>query len=63
MKGLIDRAGFVAMANRDIFQRKVGVAVTVMRRAGAATALDTMDQLHGIFRHDRPGKTGNWCWQ
>lgn len=42
MKGLIDRAGFVAMANRDIFQRKVGVAVTVMRRAGAATALDTM---------------------
>jgi multimeric flavodoxin WrbA len=42
MKGLIDRAGFVAMANRDLFRRKVGVAVTVMRRAGAITTLNTM---------------------
>jgi multimeric flavodoxin WrbA len=42
MKGLIDRAGLVAMVNRDLFRRKVGVAVTVMRRAGAATALNTM---------------------
>ncbi len=42
MKGLIDRAGFVAMANRDLFRRKVGVAVTVMRRAGSITALNTM---------------------
>lgn len=42
MKGLIDRAGFVAMVNNDLFRRKVGVAVTVMRRAGATTALNTM---------------------
>lgn len=42
MKALIDRAGLVAMANHDLFQRKVGVAVTVMRRAGATTALATM---------------------
>jgi multimeric flavodoxin WrbA len=42
MKGLIDRAGFVAMANRDLFSRKAGVPVTVMRRAGATTALNTM---------------------
>jgi multimeric flavodoxin WrbA len=42
MKGLIDRAGLVAMVNRDLFRRKVGVAVTVMRRAGATTALNTM---------------------
>lgn len=42
MKGLIDRAGLVAMVNRDLFQRKVGVAVTVMRRAGATTALNTL---------------------
>ena len=42
MKGLIDRAGFVAMANRDLFHRKVGVPVTVMRRAGAITTLNTM---------------------
>jgi multimeric flavodoxin WrbA len=42
MKGLIDRAGLVAMVNRDLFFRKVGVAVTVMRRAGAITTLNTM---------------------
>ena len=42
MKGLIDRAGLVAMVNGDLFRRKVGVAVTVMRRAGATTALNTM---------------------
>ncbi|WP_054847309.1 NAD(P)H-dependent oxidoreductase [Methanoculleus chikugoensis] len=43
MKGLIDRAGgLVAMVNNDLFQRKVGVAVTVMRRAGATAALNTM---------------------
>jgi multimeric flavodoxin WrbA len=42
MKGMIDRAGFVAMANKDLFRRKVGVTVTVMRRAGAITTLNTM---------------------
>ncbi len=42
MKGLIDRAGFVAMVNRDLFRRKAGLAVTVMRRAGAITTLNTM---------------------
>ena len=42
MKGLIDRAGFVSMANGDLFPRKVGVAVTVMRRAGATSTLNTM---------------------
>ena len=42
MKGLIDRAGLVAMVNGDLFRRKAGVAVTVMRRAGATTALNTM---------------------
>jgi multimeric flavodoxin WrbA len=42
MKGFIDRAGLVAMVNRDLFLRKVGVPVTVMRRAGAITTLNTM---------------------
>ncbi|MBP1927779.1 multimeric flavodoxin WrbA [Methanolinea mesophila] len=42
MKGLIDRAGFVSMVNRDLFRRKVGVPVTVMRRAGAISTLNTM---------------------
>ena len=42
MKALIDRAGFVSMANDGLFTRKVGSAVVVQRRAGATHALDTM---------------------
>lgn len=42
MKALIDRAGFVSMANDGLFARKVGSAVVVQRRAGATHALDTM---------------------
>ena len=42
MKALIDRAGFVSMANRDLFRRKVGVPVTVMRRAGASATVNTL---------------------
>jgi multimeric flavodoxin WrbA len=42
MKALIDRAGFVSMVNGDLFQRKAGVAITVMRRAGATTTLNTL---------------------
>lgn len=56
MKGLIDRAGFVAMVNRDLFQRKVGVAVTVMRRAGAITTLNTMMNFMAYSGMIIPGK-------
>ncbi len=42
MKALIDRAGFVSMANDGLFARKVGSAVVVQRRAGATHALDTL---------------------
>ncbi|MGZ4905035.1 MAG: flavodoxin family protein [Halobacteriota archaeon] len=42
MKALIDRAGFVSMANDGLFTRKVGSAVVVQRRAGATHALDTL---------------------
>ncbi len=42
MKALIDRAGFVSIANDGLFARKVGSAVVVQRRAGATHALDTM---------------------
>jgi multimeric flavodoxin WrbA len=43
MKGLIDRAGFVSMANGGgLYRRKVGTAVTAVRRAGGVRTLDTM---------------------
>jgi multimeric flavodoxin WrbA len=43
MKALIDRAAFVSIANGDMFQGKVGAAVSVMRRSGGAHAVDTMN--------------------
>jgi multimeric flavodoxin WrbA len=43
MKALIDRAGFVARANDDMFQRKVGAAVVAVRRAGSIHVFDTMN--------------------
>jgi len=42
MKALIDRAGFVSMANDGLFRRKVGSAVVAVRRAGAISTMDTL---------------------
>lgn len=42
MKALIDRAGYVSLANDGLFTCKVGSAVIVQRRAGAIHALDTL---------------------
>ncbi len=42
MKALIDRAGFVSMANGGLFRRKAGSAVVSVRRAGAVHTLDSL---------------------
>jgi multimeric flavodoxin WrbA len=42
MKALIDRAGFVSLANRGMYKNKVGAALVAVRRAGAIHTLDTM---------------------
>jgi multimeric flavodoxin WrbA len=42
MKALIDRAGFVSMANGGLFRRKVGSAAVAVRRAGAVHTLDSL---------------------
>jgi len=44
-KALIDRAGFVAKANNDMFKRKVGAAVVAVRRAGAIHVFDSINHL------------------
>ena len=44
-KALIDRAGFVAMANGYMFKRKVGAAVVAVRRAGAIHVFDSINHL------------------
>ena len=48
VKALIDRAGFVAMANGSKFTRKAGAAVVAVRRGGATHAFDTINHLYGI---------------
>lgn len=43
MKALIDRAGFVSMANGGMYKNKVGATVVAVRRSGAIHTLDTMN--------------------
>lgn len=52
MKALIERSGFVSMANGRFFKYKAGAAVTAVRRGGAIHAIDTMNhffQLNQMF--------------
>ncbi|MDD4127887.1 MAG: flavodoxin family protein [Methanomicrobium sp.] len=48
IKALIDRAGFVGLANGGMFSRKVGAAVVSARRGGAIHAYDPINHLFGI---------------
>jgi multimeric flavodoxin WrbA len=57
MKALIDRAGFVAKANDDMFRRKVGAAVVAVRRGGAIHAFDTMNHFFFISQMIVPGSS------
>jgi len=43
MKALIDRAGFVSLANGGMYRNKVGAAVVAVRRSGAIHTHDTMN--------------------
>lgn len=55
LKALIDRAGFVARANGDLFARKVGAAVVAVRRAGAIHAFDSINHFFLIEQMIVPG--------
>ena len=57
LKCLIDRAGYVARANGDMFRRKVGAAVVAVRRAGAVHAFETINNFFLICQMIVPGST------
>jgi multimeric flavodoxin WrbA len=57
MKALIDRAGFVAKANGDMFRRKVGAAVVAVRRAGSLPTFDAINHFFFISQMIVPGST------
>ena len=56
-KALIDRAGYVARANSDMLQRKIGAAVVAVRRAGAIHAFDTINHFFLISQMIVPGSS------
>jgi multimeric flavodoxin WrbA len=57
MKALIDRSGFVAKANQDMFKRKVGAAIIAVRRGGAIHAFDTINHFFFINQMVVPGSS------
>jgi multimeric flavodoxin WrbA len=56
-KALIDRAGYVARANGNLFRRKVGAAVVTARRTGAIHALDSINHFFLIGEMIVPGSS------
>jgi multimeric flavodoxin WrbA len=57
MKALIDRAGFVALANGRLFRRKVGAAVVAVRRAGSIHVFDSINHFFLIQEMIVPGSS------
>jgi multimeric flavodoxin WrbA len=55
LKALIDRAGFVGMANAGMFKRKVGAAVVAVRRAGGIHVFDSINHFFLISQMIVPG--------
>jgi len=57
LKGIIDRAGYVALANGRIFRGKIGAAVVAMRRGGATHVYDTINHMFLMNQMLIPGST------
>lgn len=57
MKALIDRAGYVSKANGNLLKRKVGAAVSAVRRAGAIHTIDSINHLFFISQMIVPGSS------
>jgi multimeric flavodoxin WrbA len=55
LKALIDRAGFVALANDGAFSGKIGAAVVAVRRGGATHVFNTINNLFLISSMIVPG--------
>lgn len=57
LKALIDRLGFVAMANGRALSGKIGAAVIAVRRGGGTHAFDTINHLFLMSSMIIPGST------
>jgi len=56
-KALVDRLGFVAIANGGLLSRKVGAAVVAVRRGGATSVQDSINHMFLMSRVIVPGST------
>ncbi len=57
MKAFIDRVGYVARAQPDLFRYKVGAAVVAVRRAGGMTTFDAINHFFLINEMIVPGSS------
>ncbi len=57
LKALIDRAGFVAKANNEMFRHKIGAAVVAVRRAGSVHVFDSINHFFTISQMIIPGSS------
>lgn len=55
IKALLDRSGFVSLANDRAFRGKIGAAVVAVRRAGATHVFDTINHIFLISQMIVPG--------
>jgi multimeric flavodoxin WrbA len=55
MKALIDRAGFVSLANDGLLSGKIGAAVVAVRRAGGTHVFDSINHMFQISSMIIPG--------
>ncbi|HEY3276786.1 MAG TPA: flavodoxin family protein [Syntrophorhabdaceae bacterium] len=57
MKGLLDRAGLVSIANDGLLRGKIGAAVVAVRRGGGTHAFDTINHMFLMSGVIVPGST------
>jgi len=56
-KAVIDRAGYVGLANGGLLRRKIGAAVAAERRGGAIHVMDSINHLFLMSEMIVPGST------
>lgn len=57
LKALIDRAGMVGRANKNMYRRKVGAAVVAVRRGGAVQVFNVINDFFFIGEMIVPGSS------
>ncbi|MFW5837146.1 MAG: flavodoxin family protein, partial [Desulfovibrionaceae bacterium] len=57
LKGLMDRAGLVALANGGLLRGKIGAAVAAVRRGGGVNVFDTINHVFQMSEMITPGST------